>query len=138
MTGALVQGTAPWFAMVGVAIAEAAERLGIPPDLDLSVLERYVYGERLDNGLHQGLRVDVVGGSLAFRSGVLAGETAQVVIDVTAATARQLNLLLSADPAYAQVFGKAMQDGHLRIHGDLGALGPVFALAHDRIVEQTC
>jgi len=128
---------------VGVAIAEAAERLGIPPDLDLSVLERYVYGERLDNGLHQGLRVDVVGvdvvgGSLAFRSGVLAGETAQVVIDVTAATARQLNLLLSADPAYAQVFGKAMQDGHLRIHGDLGALGPVFALAHDRIVEQTC
>lgn len=140
MTGALVQGTAPWFAMVGVAITQAAARVGIPPDLNLSFLERYVDGAMLDgpdSALHQGLRIDVVRGSLAFRSGVLADETAEVVIEVTVDTARRLNLLYSADPAYAQAAAKAIKDGSLRIHGDPGALRPVFALAHDRIVAQT-
>ena len=137
MSEALVQGTSAWFAMVGTAIADASAQVGIPSDLHLSVLERYVDGTMLGDGLRQGLRIDIVGGSLAFRAGVLPDETAEVVIEVTAATARRLNLLLSADSAYAQTAARAATDGDFRIHGDLGALGPVFALAHDRIVEHT-
>jgi hypothetical protein len=137
MTEPLAQGTAPWFAMAGAAIVEAAAQVGISPHLHLSVLERYVDGTMLGDGFRQGLRIDVGGGSLAFRSGVLPDETADVMIEVMAATARRLNLLFSADPAYEQTAAQAAKDGHLRVRGDLGALGPVFAYAHDRIVEHT-
>jgi hypothetical protein len=81
MSEALVQGTAAWFAMVGAAIADAAAQVGIPPDRHLSVLERYVDGTMLGDGLRQGFRIDIVGGSLAFRAGVLPDETAEVVIE---------------------------------------------------------
>lgn len=91
----------------------------------------------LGDGLRQGLRIGIVRGALAFRAGVLQDETADVVIEVTAATARKLNLLFSTDPAYAQAVSKAAALGDFRSHGDLGALGPVFASAHDRIVEHT-
>lgn len=137
MTDPLVQGTASWFAMVGAEIRAAATQVGLPGDLRISVVERYVDGVELEGGLQQGLRIDVMDGVLAFRSGVSPGETADVVIDVTAGTARQLNLLFSDDPGYEQAVAEAVACGAMTVSGDLGALGPVFAFVHDRIVAQT-
>jgi len=134
MPEALTHGTTPWFEMVGAAIIDAAEQVGLPPELHLSFVERYVDGVMMPNGLCQGLRIDIDRGSLSFRAGVLPDEKADVVIEVTTATARQLNLLHSADPAYARAVAQAIKNGSLRSWGDLGALGQVFALAHDRVV----
>jgi hypothetical protein len=137
VTEKLPQGTAAWFAMVGAEIVRVAAKVGLPPGLRLSVIERYVDGAVLEDGVHQGLRIEVADGTLAYRTGVRGGETADVVIEVTAQTARQLNLLLSADPAYRQTLSEAASRGDFRINGDLGALGHVFDMAHDSIVRRT-
>jgi hypothetical protein len=137
VTEKLPQGTAAWFAMVGVEIVRVAAKVGLPPGLRLSVIERYFDGAALEKGVYQGLRIEVADGTLAYRTGVRADETADVVIEVTAQTARQLNLLLSADPAYRQTLSDAASRGDFRVSGDLGALGQVFNMAHDSIVRRT-
>ena len=53
--------------MVGAEIAKAASQLGLPPELRLSVIERYVDGAELDDGLFQGLRIDAISGACVGR-----------------------------------------------------------------------
>lgn len=137
MTAKLQQGTAPWFDMVGVEIVRAAMQIGLSPDLHLSVIERYIDGSELQEGLRQGLRIDVIDGALTYRTGVHSDEIADVVIEVTAKAARKLNLLLSVDPDYEAALAAAVSLGDFRMCGDLGPLGPVFQQAHDPIVERT-
>jgi hypothetical protein len=137
MTAKLLQGSIAWFDMVGAEIVKAAGQLGLPRDLRMSLIERYVDGAELDDGLRQGLRIDVIDGVLACRTGVRADETTEVVIEVTAMAARQLNLLPSTDPAYRRRLDEAVSLGTLRVRGDLEPIARVFDMAHDRIVSRT-
>lgn len=137
MTEQLLHGTVAWFDMVGAEIVKAAAQFELPRDLRFSVIERYVDGADLGDGLCQGLRISVADGRVVCRTGARADETADVVIEVTAVVARELNLLFGADPAHRQALNDAIASGELRTSGDLGSLGPVFDMAHDRIVERT-
>lgn len=60
----LDQGTTAWLEMAGTLMCEAAARAGLPPDLSVSLVERYTDGAELPNGLVQGLRFDIVAGTL--------------------------------------------------------------------------
>jgi hypothetical protein len=131
------QGTIAWFDLVGAEIVKAAARIGLPRNLRLSVIERYVDGVALHDGLYQGLRIDVADGALICRAGVRPEENADVVIEVTTLAARRLNLLPSSDPEFHRALADAVAQGELRINGDLGPLEPVFDLAHDDIVRRT-
>lgn len=62
----LQQGTAAWFEMVGAMMVEAASRAGLPADLPLSLVERYVDGVELSPGLRQGIRFDIRDGAPSF------------------------------------------------------------------------
>jgi len=137
MTGKLPQGTLPWFDMVGSEIVKAAKRVGLPPDFSLSVIERYTDGAELGDGLRQGLRIDVADSALTYRVGVFWEERADVMIEVTSLTARQLNLLFGDDPDYRRTLEEVVAQGAMRVTGDLGPLGPVFDSAHDGIVIRT-
>ncbi|MBJ7402048.1 MAG: hypothetical protein JHD07_01565 [Bradyrhizobium sp.] len=137
MTGKLPQGSLAWFDMVGDEIVKAATQLGLPRGLRMSIIEQYIDGAQLENGLCQGLRVDVDDGAVACRTGVRADETADVVIEVTGPTARRLNLLFCADPIYRLTLAEAVARGQLRVNGDLGTLAPILDMAHDGIVRRT-
>jgi hypothetical protein len=103
----------------------------------MSMIERYLDGAELENGLRQGLRIMVEDGALACRMGVGPDETADVVIEVTGRAARRLNLLFSADPAYRQTLAEAVGRAELMVSGDLGPLAPILDMAHDGIVRRT-
>lgn len=133
----LPQGSVVWFEMVGAEIVKAAAQIGLPCHLRLSVIERYVDGAEIGGGFRQGLRIDVADGKIAIRTGVPDDDVADVVIEVTAKTARRLNLLRSKEAAYLDALEAATARGNIRINGDLGPLESVFQRAHDRIVERT-
>lgn len=137
MTGKLSQGSLAWFDMVGDEIVKAAAQHGLPPDLHMSMIERYRDGAELENGLCQGLRIDVADGNLEYRTGVRADETAEIVIEVTGPAARRLNLLFSADPDYRRTLAEAVAQGELQVSGDPGPLAPILDMAHDGIVRRT-
>lgn len=137
MTQKLPQGTAAWFDMVGNELVRAAAEVKLPPDLRLSVLERYTDGAEIEAGVRQGLRIDVADAAIVPRTGVYDDEVADVMIEVTAGLARRLNLLLSSDPSYADTLETATAMGDLRVSGALGPIEHVFRLAHDRIVKGT-
>lgn len=136
MTKQLLHGSAAWFDMVGAEIVKAAVQFELPRDLRFSVIERYVDGADLGDGLYQGLRISVADGAVVCRTGVRADETADVVIEVTAVVARQLNSLFGADPGYPRALTDAVASAELRKSGDLRPIGPIFDMAHDRIVER--
>ena len=50
------QGTKEWFDMVGTLMFEAASQAELPPELNLSLVERYTDGVELSEGLVQGIR----------------------------------------------------------------------------------
>lgn len=133
----LPHGTMEWFAMVGGAICEAALHAGLSPDLNWSLVERYSDGTELANGRMQGLRFDLVSGRPSFRVGVSIEERGDVTIEVSTAVARCLNRLSLADPAYGRAFKQAMDQGDLRVSGDLSSMAGWLAAAHDPIVERT-
>jgi hypothetical protein len=56
----LRQGTTAWFEMVGRLMIEAASRSRLPPELNLSLVERYTDGVELSEGLVQGIRFDAI------------------------------------------------------------------------------
>jgi hypothetical protein len=133
----LQQGTAAWFEMVGAMMAQAASRAGLPPDLTLSLVERYTDGVELSPGLRQGIRFDIQDGAPSFRAGVKPGERGDITVEVTAQAARDLNRLSSADPRYAQARQRFTDNGDYRIEGDAARLGSWLEAVHDPIVERT-
>jgi hypothetical protein len=135
--GKLRQGTTAWFQMVGTLMCEAASQAGLAPDLDLTLIERYADGAEIGEGLIQGIRFDVIKGKPQFRVGVLPNEQGDITIELTAAAARKLNLLRSADPEYRTALEAVLGSGDLRVKGDLSRLGGWFGTLHDPIVEQT-
>lgn len=136
----LAPGTRAWFEMVGRVVCDTAGSVGLPADLDLSMVERYSDGAPLPDGpehLVQGIRIDVVAGRASFRVGVGAHETADVTVVVTADGARRLNGLVVGDPAHAATREALLRSGELRVEGDPSPLAAVLAGAHDPIVHRT-
>jgi hypothetical protein len=133
----IAHGTAAWFAMAGSLMCEAAARAGLPPTLNLSLVERYTNGVELSEGMVQGLRFDIVGGKPSFRVGAGPHEAADILVEVTAAASRTLNSLYSADPGFGTAFADFQRSGELHIDGDLSRLGGWFGVVHDPIVDRT-
>lgn len=131
------QGTAPWFKMVGELMCEIASRSRLPTELNLSLVERYTDGVELREGVVQGLRFDIQGGTPTFRVGARYEERADIEIEITAAAARTLNTLLSADPDYAAALEGFLCTGEMRVLGDPSRLGSWLSEVHDRIVDRT-
>ena len=134
----LRQGTPAWFDMVGERLGAAAARAGLPAGFNLSLVETYTDGAALPGGLVQGIRIDILGGKLAFRTGVRPGEQADLSNVLTVAAARELNLLYSADPAFEAAQARLLASGAMRLEGDFTRLGDWFFAVHDAIVDRTC
>ncbi len=133
----LCQGTTAWLEMVGTLMSEAASQSGLSPELNVSLVERYTDGVELSEDLVQGIRFDIISGKPSFRIGVQPGERGDIMIEVTAAAARRLNLLGSADPNYRTVSDSFLRSGEMRVDGDLSRLGGWLNAVHDRIVDRT-
>ncbi|GGX97152.1 hypothetical protein [Streptomyces minutiscleroticus] len=131
------QGTADWFRMAGDMMCEAALDAGLPPDLTVSLVERYTDGTELPEGLVQGIRFDVSHGQPSFRVGVRVDERADVTVEVTAAAARRLNELYSTDPDYDAARRRFLSTGEMRVESDTTALDGVLEAVHDPIVDRT-
>jgi hypothetical protein len=133
----LRQGTAAWFEMVGQLMSEAVVRSGLSPDLTLSLVERYTDGVELSEGFVQGLRFDIVRGKPSFRVGARWDEKTDVTIEITAAAARALNSLRSADPQYSAACDRFLRTGEMRVVGDPSRIGRWLGAVHDPIVDRT-
>lgn len=130
-------GTVAWFDMAGRLLCEAALQAGLPTDLNVSLVERYTDGVDLSAGLVQGLRLDIIGGKPSFRVGAQPDERADVMVEVTAAAARKLNSLQSADPNYHTARDNFLRTGEMRVDGDPTRLGGWLDAVHDPIVDRT-
>ena len=133
----LRHGTTEWFEMVGTLMSEAASRSGLSPDLNLTFVERYTDGVELANGLVQGIRFDIVNGEPSFRIGAQQDESADINIELTAAAARKLNSLYSADPNFPVACDQFLSSGEMRVKGDPSQLGKWMEEVHDPIVDRT-
>ncbi|WP_213773889.1 hypothetical protein [Bradyrhizobium sp. dw_78] len=133
----LRQGTTAWFEMVGILMSEAASLSGLSPELNVSLVERYTDGVELSEGLVQGIRFDIISGKPSFRIGVRPDEQGDITIEITAAAARRLNLLGSADPNRRTAFDTFLRSGEMRVEGDLSRLGGWLNAVHDRITDRT-
>ncbi|MBP2300887.1 hypothetical protein [Azospirillum picis] len=131
------QGTVAWFEMVGALMCAAASRAGLPPDLNWSLVERYGDGAILPNGRLQGIRFVIAHGRPSFEVGVDEDARGDVTIEVAATTARELNLLHTADPAYAAALDRATGLGRLRVNGDVSPMAGWLAAIHDPIIDLT-
>ena len=129
--------TTAWFAMVGRVMEQAALHAGLPPDLNVSLVERYTDGSEAGPGLMQGLRFEIIGGRPTFRQGVRHGERGDITVEVTTSASRRLNTLYGADPAFSAAFAELQASGELKVDGDLSALGSWFETVHDGIVDRT-
>ena len=123
--------------MVGRRMSEAALQAGLPTRLDVSLVERYVDGAEIADGLVQGLRFDITAGRSSFRIGAERDETADVVVEITVAAARRLNALRLADPAFAEARQLYLDTGEMRVTGDVSRLGGWLDAVHDPIVDET-
>ncbi|WP_337268455.1 hypothetical protein [Oryzifoliimicrobium ureilyticus] len=137
MDARISQGTEAWFRMIGTLMCEAAELANLPPDLTVSLVERYFDGQILANDDVQGIRFDIVNGKPSFRYGVQGDERGDVTIEISRSAARRLNLLMTSDPSYGAALDAAIKAGELRIEGDPSRLGSWLRLVHDPIVERT-
>lgn len=133
----LPQGTLEWFEMAGTLLSEYAAKAGLPPELNVSLVERYTDGAEIGEGLVQGIRFDIVDGRPSFRIGAGRDERADVIIEVTAAVAHELNVLRSDDPAYPAARDLAIAEGNMRVDGDPSRLGGWLEAVHDPIVDRT-
>lgn len=133
----LQQGTTEWFEMVGTLMSDAASQSRLAPDLTVSFVERYTDGAELPGGLVQGIRFDIVDGKPSYRVGAGLEERADIIVEVTAAAARALNLLRSTDPRYAVVRDEVLSSSEMRVEGDISRLGAWLEAVHDPIVERT-
>ncbi|CAO3437188.1 hypothetical protein [Azospirillum endophyticum] len=132
-----LQGSRAWFEMIGTLLCEAIARDGPDPDLDWTLVERYSDGATLEDGLVQGIRIDIRGGKAGYRVGVRPDERGDATIEVMSATARALNLLHTADPGFGRAREAALGAGSLRIEGDLTPLAAALVRTHDQIVDRT-
>jgi hypothetical protein len=133
----ICHGTTAWFEMVGTLMSEVASQSGLSPELNLSLVERYTDGVELSEGLVQGLRFDILRGKSSFRVGARRDEWADVMIEITAAAARKLNRLRSADPNYTAALEGFLSTGEMRVQGDPSRMGGWLNAVHDRIVNRT-
>ena len=131
------QGTAAWFEMVGKLMRDAAARSGLSPELNISLVERYTDGSELSEGFVQGIRFDILCGKPSFRVGARPDERADVTVEVTAAAARELNTLYSADPNYPVSRNRFLSTGAMRVNGDISRMGGWLEEVHDPIVDRT-
>ncbi|MFC7380519.1 hypothetical protein [Brevundimonas sp. GCM10030266] len=85
----------------------------------------------------QGIRFDIAEGRPTFRIGAGRDERAEAIVEVTAAVARELNLLRSDDPAYVAARDRAIAEGGMRVDGAPSKLGGWLDAVHDPIVDRT-
>ncbi|MBB3644521.1 hypothetical protein FHX14_000680 [Rhizobium sp. BK619] len=137
MDAKIRQGTAAWFDMVGQTMCEAALRAELAPDLNLTLIERYTDGIELADCLIQGLRFDIIDGRPSFRSGARRDEQGDIIIQITAAAARELNLLHNADPQYPKSIERVLTTGEMQVDGDPSLMGSWLKAVHDPIVDRT-
>ena len=133
----LPQGTVDWFEMVGTLLCNTASQTGLEPDLNLSLVERYMDGVVLVDGHLQGIRFDIINGQPSFRIGVSRDEQGDVTIEITAAAARTLNLMRSSDPDFQIALQYFQSSGEMKVTGDPSRLGRWMEAVHDPIVERT-
>lgn len=132
-----LQGSHGWFEMIGALLCEAIAEEAPDTELEWSLIERYSDGFELAPGLVQGIRLEIRGGNARYRVGVRREETGDATIEVTSATARALNLLPKADPAFDRIQAAALAAGSLRIEGDPTPIATALSKTHDEIVVRT-
>jgi hypothetical protein len=130
-------GTPAWFDMVGTFMMDAAAQAKLTPDVNISLVEHYIDGAKLDKGLIQGLRFEIIGGRPSFRPGARDGEQGDITIKVSLAASHTLNTLYGDDPRFLAAFASLLADGEFELVGDLARLGPWFSNVHDKIVDRT-
>jgi hypothetical protein len=130
-------GTTEWFDMVGTVLMDAATQVGLLPDHNVRLVERYTDGIELSPGLIQGLRFEIVDGKPSFRLGARLDECGDVTVGVTKAASYTLNTLRSDDPHFHAALANLQANGEFKVDGDLSQLGSWFSVVHDRIVDQT-
>lgn len=133
----VAHGTAAWFDMVGRVLQDAATQAKLAPDVHVCLVERYIDGRELGQGLVQGLRFEIVGGKPAFRRGARQDERGDITVEVTQAASHALNILYAADPRFLTTLADVQAKGEFTVDGDLVRLGTWFEVAHDRIVDRT-
>lgn len=133
----LPQGTPAWFEMVGTLMNDFAAKESLPIQLNVSFVERYIDGVEIGDGLVQGIRFDIVNGRPSFRIGAGRDERADVIVEVTAAVARELNSMKCDDPAYPAARDRAVAAGNMRVYGDPSRLGGWLDAVHDSIIDRT-
>lgn len=134
----VVQGSSEWFELVGTLVCRAVKRAGSPVSRNWTLVERYSDGERLPNGLIQGIRFDLRAGACSYRVGVVPEEQGDATITVKSATARTLNLLYRHDPRFDTSMKRAFESGAMTVEGDLSPIAAALAESHDDIVDRTC
>lgn len=130
-------GSNEWFDMVGTIMVEAAAKAKLPPDFNVSLVERYTDGVEIRPGFLQGLRFEINGGRPTFRAGATHDERGDITVEVTVADSHALNTLRSEDPQFFETFSRLQSSAEFKIDGDLSTLGSWFNVVHDRIVERT-
>jgi hypothetical protein len=130
-------GSKAWFDMVGTIMVEAATLAKLPPEFNVSLVERYTDGVEISPGLLQGLRFEINGGRPTFRAGAKPGEQGDITVEVLAADSHALNTLRSEDPRFLETYARLQSSAQFTIDGDLSRLGSWFTLVHDRIVDRT-
>ncbi len=131
----VAQGTPAWFEMVGQVMSEAAERAALPPDQNVSLVERYTDGSDFGSGMVQGFRFDIVGGKPCYRVGVAPDEQADITIEVSSKVARELNRIpVEASAVARQAY---VATGEIRQDGDPSQLGDWFGQVHQSILGRT-
>ena len=131
----VAQGTPAWFEMVGQVMREAAERAALPPDQNVSLVERYTDGGDFGGGLVQGFRFDIVGGKPSYRVGVRPEEQGDITVEVSSTIARELNRMTAEASAVAREAYVAT--GEIHQEGDPSQLGDWFGQVHQSILDRT-
>lgn len=82
----------------------------------ISLVERYIDGAELSEDL-VGYPFDVVAGKASFRVGARPDERADVTVEMTAAAARALTVLVGADPNYPATRDDCLSTAEMRVDG---------------------
>ncbi|ATE67254.1 hypothetical protein [Rhizorhabdus dicambivorans] len=130
-------GTTAWFEMLGEAMCDAAAKAGLPSDFTISVVEHFVDGAELSDGLFEGFRFNIVNGKPSFEIGARREERGDITLDVTKACSRELNMLHTDDPRYQAAVGRLVGNGEMKVDGDVSRLGSWLGPVHDIVVDRT-
>ncbi len=126
-----------WFQMQEREVRDALSQADMPHGFRFSLVERFLGGSTLANGMMQGFRIEIDGPNATFRRGVLPDESAEAVIEITMEGLDRLVHMSSHDPALPGIVEQLTESGHLVRRGPLERVASLSHKVHHRVFEQT-